>query len=180
MSFFSQTGIESAARNADTLLRYAFKHARNRDTVTISDKHSLNASAAPLLSAVNSHGRISWGRAVSAEFAKFFCNGSETFQHNQPLHFVTLIDIDCVKTVSADDFSLPAIIGRLRRGLVGLSYVAVIEPAFYVNWAAGIAYKDQRRLSWHLHAIVWGISSADLTERIKLLNRSGQVRRVCT
>jgi hypothetical protein len=173
-SFFSQTGIEADARSAESLLRYAFKHAKNRNTVSVTDKQLLNAGAAPYLSAVNSHARIAWGRVVSAEFANFFCDGPEIHHHNRVLYFVTLIDIDCVTRVSANGVSLPSITRRLRRGLRGLSYVAVIEPAFYVNLTVGIAYKEQRRLSWHLHAVVWDISSEELKERVKMLNRSGQ------
>jgi hypothetical protein len=173
-SFFSQTGIEADARNAESLLRYAFNHARNRNTVSVIDKQLLNAGATHSLSAVNSHGRIAWGRELSAEFADCFCDDPGTHDHNQLLHFVTLIDIACVTKVSADDLALRAITRRLRRGLRGLSYIAVIEPAFYVNLKVGISYKEQRRLSWHLHAVVWGISSIDLKERVLTLNRSGQ------
>jgi hypothetical protein len=173
-SLFSQTGIKRDARKAGTILRYAFASAQNRHTVTACDKHRLSAGDRHSLSPVNSHSRMLWGEAVWNELADFHCDDPDEPEHNQTLYFVTLIDDECVTKVNAADVSLPFVTRRLRLGLRGLSYVAVVEPAFYVNQQAGVRFTGKRCLSWHLHAIVWGVSKAELSERIRTLNQIGQ------
>jgi hypothetical protein len=115
-----------------------------------------------------------WGEAVWNELAKFHCDDPDEPEHNRTLYFVTLIDVKCVTKVDVQDVPLPHIERRLRLGLRGLSYVAVIEPAFYVNMQAGVRFTGKRCLSWHLHAVVWGVSKIELAARIKMLNRTGQ------
>ena len=47
-------------------------------------------------------------------------------------------------------------IQRLRRGLRGLSYLGMIEPAYYVNVCQGTHVHGKRTVSWHLHLLAWG------------------------
>jgi hypothetical protein len=173
-SLFSQTGIENDARNAASMLRYAFANAKNRHTVTACDKHRSSGNNRFSFSAVNPHSRMLWGEAVWNEISRYFCDDPDEPDHNQRLYFVTLIDLKCVTKVDAQDVSIAYIIRRLRLGLRGLNYLAVIEPAFYVNMQAGVRFNGKRCLCWHLHAVVWGVSKKEIKERMRLLNRSGQ------
>ncbi|WWP78070.1 hypothetical protein V5279_36085 [Bradyrhizobium sp. 26S5] len=68
---------------------------------------------------------------------------------------------------------------RLRYGLRGLHYFAVVEPALYLNWK--IAYqRDEKKqcVSWHLHGLVWGISKSRMQKRLRELRREGWYERL--
>ena len=176
MNFFNATGIESDARSAQSKLRNAFKTANNRHTVSLGDRQLLKGADRYSLSAANCYARIRWGEAVCADLAAFFCDDPQMPHHNQELHFVTLTDVACVTLVSAQDVSINFIAQRLRNGLRGMSYVAVIEPALYVNLQVGVRFQGKRCLSWHLHAVVWGLSKKEIKARIETLNASGRFR----
>jgi hypothetical protein len=49
----------------------------------------------------------------------------------------------------------------------------MIEPAYYVNLQQGI-YPQRRCISWHLHALVWGISQRKLRALLRALQASGR------
>ncbi|MCP3446201.1 hypothetical protein [Bradyrhizobium sp. CCGUVB14] len=55
-----------------------------------------------------------------------------------------------------------------------MSYFAVVEPALYVNWRIGHHRgKAKRCISWHMHALVWGISKQMMQKRLRILRRRG-------
>jgi hypothetical protein len=62
----------------------------------------------------------------------------------------------------------------MRRGLRGLSYVGMMDVAFYANLAAGVRFNGKRCLFWHVHALVWGVTEREMKKHIRRLNRSGQ------
>jgi hypothetical protein len=76
---------------------------------------------------------------------KTFCDGPENASHNQPIFFVTLVDMCCATALSAD-IDLEDIKRRLRVGLRGLSYIGVVEPAFYTNLQVGVRFAGKRCL----------------------------------
>ena len=55
---------------------------------------------------------------------------------------------------------------QLRKGLAGLSFVGMIEPALYVNVAPGTKLSIKRAVSWHLHAICWGESRLKMKQAV--------------
>jgi hypothetical protein len=65
---------------------------------------------------------------------------------------------------------IPRFIRILRRGLRGLSYFGMIEPAYYVNVCPGTHVHGKRIVSWHLHLIAWGECHKTLRKRIDRLN----------
>ena len=79
----------------------------------------------------------------------------------------------CVTSVSAAAVDIEAIKIRLRYGLRGLSFFGLIEPAYYANLEQGI-YPQRRCISWHLHALVWGISQRKLRALLRALQAAGR------
>ena len=79
----------------------------------------------------------------------------------------------CVTSVSAAAVDIAAIKIRLRYGLRGLSFFGLIEPAYYANLEEGI-YPQRRCISWHLHALVWGISQRKLRALLRALQAAGR------
>jgi hypothetical protein len=169
MTFFKQTKISVNERVAESKLRSAFQEARNRRSVSRADMGLLHSSHRNKLLAVNHHSRVRWGRAVCDELSGFFCD-PDGVEHNQPIFLVTLVNKSCTTSVSAADVDVDAIKTRLRSGLRGLSHVGMIEPAYYVNLQKGI-YLERRCMSWHLHALVWGISKRELLRALEVSGR---------
>jgi hypothetical protein len=172
MTFFEQTKISINERSGESKLRSAFQEARNRHTISRGDKGLLSSSHRNKLLAVNRHSRVRWGRAVCDQLSGFFCD-PDSVEHSQPIFLVTLVDISCATSVTAADFDIEGIKRRLRSGLRGLSHFGMIEPAHYVNLQEGI-YFERRCISWHLHALVWGISERKLRALLRDLEASGR------
>ena len=169
MTFFEQTKITFNERLAESKLRSAFQEARNRHSVSRADMGLLHSSHRNELLAVNRHSRVRWGRAVCDELSGFFCD-PDGVEHNQPIFLVTLVDKSCTTSVSADDIDVDATKTRHRSGLRKLSHLGMIEPAYYVNLQKGI-YLERRCMSWHLHALVWGISKRELLRALEVSGR---------
>jgi hypothetical protein len=86
------------------------------------------------------------------------------------MFLVTLCDRRCCTSHQEKNIDVPRFIRTLRRGLRGLSYVGMLEPAYYVNVSKGTHVHDKRMVSWHLHLIAWGESHKKLRKRINRLN----------
>src|ERR1700760_4802230 len=63
----------------------------------------------------------------------------------------------------------------LRKGLGGLSYIGMIEPALYINIAPGTHWSGKRAVSWHVHAICW---AKNREKRFARLNKQGFYRSI--
>jgi hypothetical protein len=70
----------------------------------------------------------------------------------------------------------PCVRCKLRKGLRGLSYIGMIEPALYVNIAPGTRRSGKRAVSWHVHAICWGEDRKQMRNRFARLNQREEVR----
>ena len=169
---FKKTRIEFYERQNEERLNHAFLVARNRNTVSRSDKILIQCGEQGSLLAVNRHSRVIWGKAVCEQLEKFFCS-PDTTDHNQPIYWVTLVDINCAVSVGATNVDIESIKKRLRSGLSGLSYFGVLEPAYYVNQQHG-RFPAPRCMFWHLHALVWGISRKALSALLRELKASGR------
>jgi hypothetical protein len=93
--------------------------------------------------------------------------------HNQPVFFVTLVDMCCATDLSAN-VDLAGIKRRLRVGLRGLSYIGVVEPAFYTNLQIGVRFQGKRCLFWHVHALVWDVSRSKLQSLLRKQRAQGK------
>jgi hypothetical protein len=169
---FEQTRIEFYERQNASRLDHAFDHARNRNTVSRSDKLLIQYRERSSLLAVNRHSRVIWGKAVCEQLEKFFCS-PDTTDHNQTIYWVTLVDINCAMSVGATNVDIESIKKRLRSGLSGRHYLGVVEPAYYVNLQHG-RFAEPRCMFWHLHALVWGIRHEALSAFLRELEASGR------
>jgi hypothetical protein len=173
MNFFHKTRIDFYERKNKRLIYEAFQEARNRKSVSRGDKALIAYRERDSLLAVNPSSRIIWGKAVFTEIGKHLCFEDST-DHKQDMFLVTLVDRSCATTMIGADIDIEAIKRKLRVGLRGLSYLAIIEPAFYTNLKVYPSFQRERRLYWHLHAVVWGTTKAKLRKIIRLLNKSGR------
>ena len=169
---FERTEIEFYERQNQYQLNHAFDAARNRDTVSRSDKLLLHIRERSSLLAVNRHSRVIWGKAVCEQLEEYFCS-ADTTDHDQTIYWVTLVDINCAVSVDATNVDIDRIKSRLRSGLYGLNFFGVVEPAFYVNLQHG-RFPEPRCMFWHLHALVWEIRRSDLSDLLKDFEASGR------
>lgn len=175
MTFYRNTRIDYWQSVEQSALRRAFKESRRRHTLSRGDRELPKGSFRHDLLAVNSFSRRIWGRAISNELSRFFCDGEDGTTHNRDVYFVSLMDITCAR--SPDDrlseADLELIKNRLRYGLRGFSYFGMVEPAYYVNLQQGVRYAGKRCLFWHLHALVWGVTRKVLKKRLRKLVKAG-------
>jgi hypothetical protein len=169
---FKGTKIEFYERQNASRLNHALLVARNRNSVSRSDKLLVKYRERGSLLAVNRHSRVIWGKAVCEQLEKFCCS-PDTTDHNQPIYWVTLVDINCAVSVGANNVDIDSIKKRLRSGLSGRHYLGAVEPAYYVNLQHG-RFSEPRCMFWHLHALVWEISREALSALVRELEASGR------
>jgi hypothetical protein len=113
------------------------------------------------------------GEMVCEEFSTHFKLGPDKPEPHQRIFLVTLCDRRCCTSHEAKNIPIAQFIRILRRGLRGLSYLGMIEPAYYTNVCEGTHVHGKRMVSWHLHLIAWGESKFAIRTRIEGLNEEG-------
>jgi hypothetical protein len=94
---------------------------------------------------------------------------------DQTVFLVTLVDIKCARPSNQFNVDIEPIVRRLRKGLRDYNYVGVIEPGLYSHITIpGTNLKRTKCISWHLHALVWGISRKQAKHLAAKLNGSGK------
>jgi hypothetical protein len=167
MWFFRQTGFRKQELQTGSKLRSAIEEAhipppqrgRHKQSIALDKRY---------LSAVSATGRIKWGKALCQEFSDFFQLGPANPE--PPMFLVTLCDRRCCTSHQEREIAIPGVIQLLRRCLRGLSYLGMLEPAYYVNVCPGTHASRKRMVSWHLHVICWGVSRSEIKDRIQRLN----------
>jgi hypothetical protein len=81
------------------------------------------------------------------------------------------------RSVSGQDIDLYKMKHAIWAAMRGLSFLGMIEPAFYTNLEDGI-FPDKKCIFWHLHALVWGVSFRQLKRLEKSLNGSGKFQAI--
>ncbi|MBR0731568.1 hypothetical protein JQ595_22735 [Bradyrhizobium japonicum] len=175
MTFYQNTGIEYWQSLERSALRVAFQESRKRRTLSRGDRELPKGRYRHDLLAVNSFSRRIWGRTVSNEMSRFFCDGGDGTTHDRNVYFVSLMDVTCGRSPEErlTEEDLEGIKNRLRYGLRQYSYFGMVEPAYYVDLPHGVRYDGKRCLFWHLHALVWGVSRKELKKRLAKLARAG-------
>jgi len=169
--FYKQTNIGAQESKAQRELKRALDGAHNRRIIRVADRQLLQGTYGRFLYAINKQGRLIWARAVCSEFSDFFDLGPGHPYPDQQLFFITLADKGCITAHNATVIDIPGFIRKLRQGLRGFSYIAIMEPAYYVNIVTGPYSYWNRAMFWHLHAICWGASKDEIRSRIDRLNR---------
>jgi hypothetical protein len=170
MWFFRQTGLRKQELRTGSKLGSAIEEARSLSHVRRSHDLQLLNSAPRWLNAVSPQARIRWGEIVCEEFSNHFHLGPNKPEPDQRIFLVTLCDRRCCTSHQERNIDIPRFIRILRRGLRGLSYLGMIEPAYYTNVCEGTHVHGKRMVSWHLHLIAWGESKFAIRTRIDSLN----------
>jgi hypothetical protein len=176
MTFFEATGIERWQIETEAKLKLAFRDTRKRNSVTRRVTDLLKQNPRVWHLAVNRHARMRFSRAISEQIASRFCDGGNGYDHSEDIYLVTLADRSCVRSSISrlEENDLSGIKDKLRYGLRGFSYFGMVEPAFYVNHRAEPRFGKGRSISWHLHALVWGVSLKELRRRLKKMRLAGR------
>jgi hypothetical protein len=173
MWFFRQTGLRQQELRTGSKLRSAIEEARSLSLFRRSLDLQLLDDDPRWMSAVSSGARVRWGELVCQEFSDHFHLGPDKPEPQRRIFLVTLCDRRCCTSHQEKEIDIRGFIQRLRRGLRGLSYLGMIEPAYYVNVCKGTHVHGKRLVSWHLHLIAWGESRPCIKTRIENLNKEG-------
>jgi hypothetical protein len=171
MWLFDQTGLRKQELRTGSKLRSAIEEARNLSFFQRSYYLRLLNSLPHYLNAVSPNARIRWGEMICEQFSNHFHLGPDKPEPHQRIFLVTLCDRRCCTSHEANNVDIPGFIRILRRGLRGLSYIGMIEPAYYVNMCQGTHVHGKRMVSWHLHLLAWGESKSAIKTRIEGLNK---------
>jgi hypothetical protein len=170
MWLFDQTGLRKQELKTGFKLRSAIEAARGLSLHQRRYLLQLVNFTSEDLSAANPKARIRWGKLLCEEFSDHFHLGRNKPEPDQPMFLVTLCDRRCCTSHQERNIDVDEFIRILRRGLRGLSYLGMLEPAYYVNMCKGTHVDGKRMVSWHLHLIAWGEARKKLRKRIDRLN----------
>jgi hypothetical protein len=171
--FFRQTGLRKQELGTGSKLRLAIEQARNLRPLLRFHYLQLANADPRWLDAVSPKARVRWGEMICEELSKHFHLGPRQPEADQRLFLLTLCDRRCCTSHTDHNIDIPKFARILRRGLQRLSYVGMIEPAYYVNLAEGARIHGKRMVSWHVHLLAWGESRSAIKARIASLNKKG-------
>lgn len=178
MSLYNLSNIDADARRTYFALRRAFSESRHRDLVTHGDKQRIREMEWRDLGYWNAGARRRWGKIVCEEIARQLTWDDERNRPGRSVFLLTVADNSGATSVNAPPIDLSSIKRKLVRGLKGLNFIAMMEPAFYVNLQQGVRFDQKRCVYWHLHALVWGVSYKRLKAVVGELNDGGDYRSI--
>jgi hypothetical protein len=170
MSMINLPGLRRQEHEAASELNYAFDNAQNRQSVSQGDRNFVSHTAAESLNAANPWAKIVWGNCLWDAFLRHHgvCSAK---QLSVSLYWITLVDIACITTLTANPVKLRSLKQRLCSGLRGLSYIGAVDLAYYVYIAPGTDFHSLSGVSWHLHLIAWGEPLEVLRLRFAAMNQ---------
>jgi hypothetical protein len=124
------------------------------------------ASSAFYLPAVNSKARIKWGRIFIQQIFEFFGIADDGHGPDEPIFLVTIADKSHLTTNQPQQINLNSIKRKLASGLMGLSYIGMIEPGHYNVIYDDFGNKQKCVVSWHGQFLVWGITGKELKRHL--------------
>ena len=83
------------------------------------------------------------------------------------MYLITLCDRRCCTPHTQMEVDTELFIKLLRRGLRGLNYLGMIEPAYFVDIQPGTYVSEKRTVCWHVHVIAWGTPRRKIKKRIE-------------
>jgi hypothetical protein len=150
-------------KESGSLLKHALSLQRN--CVSSQFKLSRNPDAFPL-PAVNSKARIKWGTTFIRKIFDFFRKGSDKDGSTDPLFLVTIAHKSHLTTDQPQQINLPQIKRQIGAGLMGLSYIGMIEPGYYNVIYEKFGNQRKNVISWHGHFLVWGVTRNQLARHL--------------
>ena len=124
-----------------------------------------NSDAFSLL-AVSSKARITWGTVFVEEMLDFFKMADDENGPADPMFLVTIADKSHLTTTQPQPINLSNIRRKIGAGLMGLSYIGMIEPGYYNLIYDEFGNKRKNVISWHGHFLVWGITEKQLARHL--------------
>jgi len=173
MWLFEQSELRKQELGTGSKLRLAIEGARNVKPLLRSHYLQLVDGDSRWLNAVTPKARLRWGKLICEEFSTHFHLGPDQPEPDQRLFLVTLCDRRCCTSHQEKNIDIPGFIRLLRRGLRGLSYLGMVEPALYSNVCKGVRIHGKRMVSWHVHLFAWGETKSAIKTRIESLNKKG-------
>jgi hypothetical protein len=173
MWFFHQTGLRQQEVRTGSKLRFSIEEGRNLSLLQRSQFQQLLNADPRWLNAINPRARVRWGELICEELSKHFHLEPDKPEPGQRIFLVTLCDRRCCTSHQAKNIDIPRFIRILRRGLRGLSYFGMVEPALYSNVCEGARIHGKRMVCWHVHLVAWGESRSAMKTRIESLNQEG-------
>jgi hypothetical protein len=173
MWFFRKTGLRKQELVSGSKLELAIEESRQLSLDQRLQALQVLDDDPRWMNAVSPQARIRWGKMVCEEFSDHFHLGPDNPEPDQRIFLLTLCDRRCCTSHEAKEIDISRFIRILRRGLRGLSYLGMIEPAYYVNVCEGARIHGKRLVSWHLHLLAWGESKSAIRTRIERLNEKG-------
>lgn len=165
-----ESGFASTERRTHRAIKHALEFARNRNKVMNSRGQVIRTDYE--LAAVDLNGRLKWTEALCDELEAVLEIEDNLTSESRFFFWFSFADTKCAARAYSQYRSNPLkTINRYRRGLRGLNYIAILEPAIYasVSRRQPPAFKDlypfENLISWHTHGIAWGESRKRLRSR---------------
>ena len=155
--------LREKEKQSGSLLESALSLKRFRK---LSDDQVLRGSNAYYLPAVNTKARIKWGHVFIRQIYEFFNLADDDNGPIEPVFLVTLAEKSGLTTDQAQPINLSRIKRKLAAGMVGLSYIGMIEPGYYNNIYNNAGETQKNVISWHGHFLVWGVGRKQLNRRL--------------
>jgi hypothetical protein len=145
------------------LLTTALSLRRNNLNSSFSIPDSSDAFS---LLAVNSRARIKWGTVFIEEIFHFFEIADAADGPVDPVFLVTIADKNHVTSAQPQQIPLSKIKRKIGAGLMGLSYIGMIEPGYYNVIYDQFCNQQKNVISWHGHFLVWGVIKRQLARHL--------------
>jgi hypothetical protein len=156
--------LRKKEKQSGSLLNSALSLKRYRK---LSDHRLLNGSDVFYLPAVNCKARIKWGHVFIRQIYHFFNLDNGDDGPIEPVFLVTLAEKSGLTTDQASHIHLSHTMRKLAAGLVGLSYIGMIEPGYYTIIYNDAGEKQKNVVSWHGHYLVWGVTKKQLAQHLE-------------
>ena len=155
--------LRSKEKESGSLLKHAMLLKRNCVQSNFQIHRNSDAFSLP---AVNSKARIKWGTVFIREIFDFFGMGSDEDGPTDPLFLVTIADKSHLTMDQPQPINLSKIKRKIGAGLIGLSYIGMIEPGYYNVIYDKFGGQRKNVISWHGHFLVWGITKNQLARHL--------------
>jgi hypothetical protein len=145
------------------LLENALFLKRHRQKSNVNIMRSADAHYLP---AVNSRARVKWGTIFIEEIFRLFDIANDQHGPHDPAFLVTIADKSHLTTDYQQKIQLSRIRRKIGAGLMGLSYIGMIEPGYYNVIYDEFGNQRKNVVSWHGHFLIWGIGDKPLAKHL--------------
>jgi len=180
MSNHSSLTYGKQERTTHRAIDNALNSARNRQKVM--DKRGRIKCSDYELAAVSLNGRLKWEKALRLELGRHLGLMPNANITSNDVFWFCFVDVNCLQRCHYQygaSFKPLKCINSYRKGLKGLSYVAMLEPAIYASSSRikPPAFEHlgqfEKTISWHCHGLAWGESRKEMRLRFNEIEARG-------